>query len=261
MGPRALSILTPLRWDLADPLPDRASRLMALGPQEPPLVVQLAWQLASGEQAMAVDPFPVVLSQHLNGAELARLAAFRQPQDRWRHGLARVGLKLLLARVLGVEPLDLDIQSGHRGKPHLTPSSSVPSPPQFNGSHAGNLMVLALHPSLAVGVDTEQLDRRCDPARLASRVLSSQQLSVLDSWPEDQQRAFLLRQWCRLEAQLKCSGEGLAGLEALRKAQDPQSPNTNLMDLALPEGYCGALAWAPLPSQPLIRSNSASTAA
>ena len=56
---------------------------------------------------------------------------------------------------------------------------------------------------------------------------------------------------------------GLAGLEALRKTQDTQFPNTNLMDLALPEGYCGALAWAqpPSPPQPLMRSNSASTAA
>jgi hypothetical protein len=53
----------------------------------------------------------------------------------------------------------------------------------------------------------------------------------------------LLRQWCRLEAQLKCSGQGLAGLETLRQAKGGLDPALQVLDLALPAGYCGALAW------------------
>ena len=259
-----MTILTPLRWDLADPLPGRARRLLELAPGDPPLVLQLAWpDQAVGDQDTSTAPFPQAFSQHLNGTERTRLAAFRLPQDRWRHGLARSGLKWLLAQVLGVEPLTLEIQAGPRGKPYLAPSAAVPSPPQFNGSHAGELVLLALHPSQAVGVDTEKLDRRLDRQRLAPRLLSSLQLAELDRFPPDHQRALLLRQWCRLEAQLKCSGQGLAGLEALRQAQDTSPPGANLVDLALPAGYCGALAWdQPASSpQPLMRSNSASTAA
>ncbi len=257
----ALSIQTPLRWDLADPLPARAQLLMALGPQDPPIVVQLDWlQQAAAPQDPSVSPFPEALSQHLNAAERARLAAFRQPQDRWRHGLARSGLKLLLAEVLGVKPLAVDIQSGHRGKPYLAPTPALPVPPQFNGSHAGDLVLLALHPSQAVGVDTERLARHFNLERLASRLLSEQDHLALGLLPAQQQRAFLLAHWCRLEAQLKCSGLGLAGLDALGKGAD--SPPLNLLALALPEGYCGALAWAQPPIiQPLRRSNSASTAA
>ena len=238
--------------------------LMELGPDDPPLLVQLDWQdRPAWCQDTSGAPFPAALCHYLNATEFERLAAFRQPQDRWRHGLARAGLKRLLAQVLGVEPLTLEIQAGHRGKPYLAPSSAVPSPPQFNGSHAGELVLLALHPSQAVGVDTERLDRRFDRQRLAPRLLSSQQLGELDHLPPAQQRAVLLGQWCRLEAQLKCSGQGLAGLEALRQGLASRPPRANLVDLALPAGYCGALAWAQPPSspQPLMRSNSASTAA
>ena len=240
-----MTILSPLRWDLADPLPVRGRRLLELAPGDPPLVLQLDWRDQSLHgQPPPTAPFPEALSQQLNAAELTRLAAFRLPQDRWRHGLARSGLKRLLGQVLGVEPLTLEIQTGPRGKPYLAPSAALPSPPQFNGSHAGELVLLALHPSQAVGVDTEKLDRRLDQQRLAPRLLSSQQLAELDRLPKDYQRAVLLRQWCRLEAQLKCSGQGLAGLEALRQAQDASPPGAKLVDLALPAGYCGALAWA-----------------
>ena len=247
-----MTILTPLRWDLADPLPDRARRFLELAPGDPPLVVQLAWpeQAPGGGDTTSAAHLPHALSQHLNGAEQTRLAAFRLPQDRWRHGLARSGLKSLLAQVLGVESLTLEIEAGPRGKPYLAPSAAVPSPPQFNGSHAGDLVLLALHPSKAVGVDTERLDRRLDRQRLAPRLLSSQQQAELDRLPPDHQRAVLLGQWCRLEAQLKCSGQGLAGLEALRQNLASHTPRANLMDLALPAGYCGALAWAQPGSPP-----------
>ena len=240
-----MTIQSPLRWDLADPLPVRGRRLLELAPGDPPLVLQLDWRDQSLHgQPPPTAPFPDALSQQLNAAELTRLAAFRLSQDRWRHGLARSGLKRLLGQVLGVEPLTLEIQTGPRGKPYLAPSAALPSPPQFNGSHAGELVLLALHPSQAVGVDTEKLDRRLDQQRLAPSLLSSQQLAELDRLPKEHQRALLLRQWCRLEAQLKCSGQGLAGLEALRQAQDASPPGAKLVDLALPAGYCGALAWA-----------------
>jgi hypothetical protein len=89
-----LTILTPLRWDLADPLPEQASMLMELGPEDPPLVVQLDWPDLAGEvQDTSGAPFAAALSPYLNASEFERLAAFRQPQDRWRHGLARSGLK------------------------------------------------------------------------------------------------------------------------------------------------------------------------
>jgi phosphopantetheinyl transferase len=62
----------------------------------------------------------------------------------------------------------------------------------------------------------------------------------------------LLRQWCRLEAQLKCSGQGLAGLESLRQATGGRNPAQHLLDLGLPAGYCGALAWTrPISSEPV----------
>ena len=254
--------LAPLSWDLGDPIPDQARLVMGLAPGDPPLVVQLGWQVeAIGAMETGIGAIPQALSADLNPAELARLDSFRHPWDRWRHGLARAGLRRLLGQLLDTAPAALLFQVGRDGKPELAPSPRLPSPPQFNLSHAGELVLLALHPSQAVGVDGERLDRRCNLERLSPRLLTEQQLSDQASLPADQRHAFLLRQWCRLEAQLKCSGRGLAGLEALRQAQATRAPSTHLVDLALPAGYCGALAWAQAPLQPLMASNSASTEA
>ena len=235
---------------------------MGLAPGDPPLVMQLGWQVdAIGAMETGIGPLPPALLGDLNAAELARLDSFRHPWDRWRHGLARAGLRRLLGHLLATEPAALHFEAGRGGKPRLITSPRVPDPPQFNLSHAGELVLLALHPSQAVGVDGERLDRRCNLERLAPRLLTEQQRADQANLPADQRHAFLLRQWCRLEAQLKCSGKGLAGLEALRQAQANRAPSTKLVDLALPPGYCGALAWAQPPVQPLMRSNSASTEA
>ena len=166
-----------------------------------------------------------------------------QAQDRWRHALARSGLRILLGQLLGVQAASLVIQPDQQGKPQLVDGDARSMAPQFNLSHGGDLVLLALHPSQAVGVDGERLDRRCHPERLASRLLSASQQRELASLPAHQRREALLRQWCRLEAQLKCSGAGLAGLEALRQNKGGRDPAQHLVDLALPTGYCGALAW------------------
>ena len=48
---------------------------------------------------------------------------------------------------------------------------------------------------------------------------------------------------CRLTGGAKPYVMGLAGLEALRQAQGSRNPDLQLVELALPAGYCGALAW------------------
>jgi 4'-phosphopantetheinyl transferase len=174
-----------------------------------------------------------------------------QAQDRWRHALARSGLRILLGQLLGVQAASLVIQPDEQGKPQLVDGGARCMAPQFNLSHGGDLVLLALHPSQAVGVDGERLDRRCHPERLASRLLSASQQRELASLPAHKRREALLRQWCRLEAQLKCTGQGLAGLETLRQAQGGLNPALQVLDLALPAGYCGALAWTrPIKEKP-----------
>ena len=198
---------------------------------------------AQGQGPSPLEPLPRSLLDALGAADLARLRTMGQPLDRWRHGLARAGLRILLGQVLGIEAAKLNIQPDHQGKPQLVLGSTSPRGPQFNLSHGGDLVLLALHPSQAVGVDGERLDRRCHPERLASRLLGESQQRELASLPVEQRREALLRQWCRLEAQLKCSGQGLAGLESLRQARGGRNPAQHVLDLALPAGYCGALAW------------------
>lgn len=150
--------------------------------------------------------------------ERRRHDAFRLPADRQRFLLGRAGLRLLLGAWLQRAPEAVPLQNGPHGKPHC------PIGPAFNLSHSGDLILLAVHPH-PVGVDVEQLRPRRDWRGIARRVLTEQDLRILEALPQPQQPEAFLAAWCRLEARLKARGTGLAGLAQLRR-QERQGAQT-----------------------------------
>ena len=112
-------------------------------------------------------------------------------------------------------------------------------------SHSGDLILLALHRQHAVGVDVERHRPGLDWQPLADRWLPSPERHALEALPPGQRLAGFLQAWCRLEARLKARGCGLAGVEQLRRPQaDGQAvAGERLLDLQLPEGHHGAVAW------------------
>ena len=169
----------------------------------------------------------------LSPAERQRHAGYRLVADRDRFLLGRGLVREVLGRWLHIAPGDVVFELGQHGKPHC------PGGPEFNVSHSGDLILLALHPSRPVGVDVEQHRPGIDWPPIARRVFSSAQVEALFQGPSAQHGQAFLQGWCLLEAGLKASGLGFAGHSA---ASAPAQLPLNHWSVALPAGYCGALA-------------------
>ena len=225
----------PIDWRLGEELPSEALAALSRSRHDPPIVLSIQRHKLNVKQNLSF------FTGLLTADEQAHQAAFRRDEDRQRYLLGRAGIRILLANLLGLEPDTLLIKVGAHGKPELV-SISHGSPPHFNITHAGDLILLALHPSLAVGVDVENLDRSCRWDRLAQRVFCKEELAELEQLPPGQRSAKMLLFWCRLEAELKCLGHGLAGLEDRRRRQGKTVKGLAIWDLCFSLGYCGAVA-------------------
>ena len=173
----------------------------------------------------------------LSADERLRHGAYRRPADQARFLLARAGLRQLLGHWLGRPPRAIAIEADLRGKPRCTD----PGAPAFNGSHSGELILLAFHGSAEVGVDVEQARPHLPWEPIAVRCLSPGEVAELRALPLAKQASAFLTAWCRLEARVKASGVGLAGKGA--EAPDGAPPLAlRLWDVGVPEGYRAAVA-------------------
>lgn len=255
-------LLAPRRWRLEDEPPAAQGVLpsaMAGTDPHPPALLLIDRREPLRSERLAL------LSATLTADECQRLQAYRLADDRERFLLGRAGLRLLLGTWLQLAPQAVPLQPGPHGKPHC------PGGPGFNVSHSGDLILLALHPLRAVGVDVEQLRPGLDWQAIARRMLTAAEQRGLEALPEAERPEAFLAAWCRLEARLKARGDGLAGLERLREQQrwtersepvetagaglapmhDRPSENRTasgerLWDVAVPTGYRAAVALAPL---------------
>jgi len=229
-------VLIPVPW-----------RLLELPPDPPPLQELLLQSLD------ARDPLPEpvrgALAASLAPAEVQRWEALRLPEDRERFLRGRGALRRLLGAWRDEPPEAVPIGVGAHGKPCCVGG------PEFNLSHSGDLILLAVHQHRPVGVDVEQLRPGLVWRPIAQRVLPPAEWQALEvQWPpletlagaadsaeEAEGAEAFLAAWCRLEARLKAQGLGLAGLG------QPATAAVELWDVAVPPGYRAALALASVP--------------
>jgi hypothetical protein len=130
--------------------------------------------------------------------------------------------------VSGAFPEKLDLQRSPRGKPYVAPRAGQ-LPLNFNISHSGSVLLVALSRTADVGVDVERVRVVPEWRAIARRMFEPAVLDELlaDAGQDDGQddgRArgadngdAFVRHWCRLEAAVKATGEGLF-------AQDNRTP-------------------------------------
>jgi 4'-phosphopantetheinyl transferase len=160
--------------------------------------------------------------QLLSAEEQARAQRFI------RGGEAYVASRWLQRRLLGyytqTHPAELQLARTHRGKPYL-PENNL----QFNLSHSGRWVLLALAQGLAVGVDVEHpqsLRGFIDIANHYFHLDEQRWLQQLD--PVAQEHGFY-RLWTLKEALFKALGIGIAaGLESAAFQLTGHSPRVML---------------------------------
>jgi len=158
-------------------------------------------------QAALLEDWPAYWAV-LDDGERARAERFVVDQVKRRFVLSHAALRLILARRLGSDWRDIRYDTVANGKPCL--AGSAAGRPEFNMSHSGDLMVVALSADRPVGIDVEAW-RPIDRVRgLAETILAVRELAVFDGLSPEEASRVLLRLWTFKEALVKALGLGLS---------------------------------------------------
>ena len=146
------------------------------------------------------------LVRALDQGERARADGFRVERDRCRFVAGRGVLREILGRYADAAPSSLRFAYSGTGKPCLLPQSPV----QFNVSHSGERLVVAIARGRRLGVDVERHPSLATVDRVSHRVFSEAELKAIRSVDRSRQPAEFARLWARKEAYLKADGRGVA---------------------------------------------------
>lgn len=170
----------------------------------------------------------------LSGSEHARASRFHFERDRRRSVIGRGFTRTVLARYTGTAPADLEMGANPFGKPMLLGAASEW---QFNVSHSGALLLLAVTHQRAVGVDLEYMEHDAPLELLDMPHFSADDVQQIRSAPARQRTELFYQCWTRTEARLKAAGTGFAA-DHYEGAQKRWS----LHSLSPAPGYAAALA-------------------
>ena len=140
----------------------------------------------------------------LSNDEGDRADRFRFERHHQAFVIARAMLREVLASYVHLEAQDVSFVYGDHGKPAL--ASSVL---QFNASHSGDRIVVAVTRAAHVGVDVEH-HRPLEYLELAERFFSEWEIDVLRAAGPDDLVQMFFRCWTRKEAYVKARGHGLS---------------------------------------------------
>ena len=155
--------------------------------------------------------------------ERERAERFRVEAARRRFVLGRTLLRSELSLRVGGAPDALVLGVGPHGKPHLV-KPALDTPPCFNLSHSGDLVVLAIA-AVEVGADVECLRPVAGAEKLARRFFSSAECRAITGLSGAVRDRAFLRIWTQKEAYLKATGLGVGmRLREVEAEPDPQAP-------------------------------------
>ncbi len=172
----------------------------------------------------------------LSGDERARYAAYTNTVVARRFAIGRALLREIVACALGTSPERVPLREGVHGKPYLGRDNTGRAL-WFSVAHCEDLLVVALSRTSDVGVDLERARAIEQWERVADRVLAPCERSQLRCTVDAGEEAGVafLRHWCRVEAELKAIGCGIAGLEEHRAGKRPLGLRlADVTDLPLP---------------------------
>jgi 4'-phosphopantetheinyl transferase len=148
------------------------------------------------------------LQQILSPDERGRANRFHFEVDRRRGVIGRGYLRLLLGRILDLPANKLQFEYDEFGKPSLIPKQRPPL--QFNVSHSGGMILIAITIGREVGVDVERIRTDLDPVIIAARFFSAIEYKILTSLAGPARYEAFFACWTRKEAYLKARGVGLS---------------------------------------------------
>ena len=182
--------------------------------------------------------------------EITRADRFRVERPRHEFIIARATLRMLLGDALGADPKALEFEIGQFGKPSLKDHDI-----EFNVSHSGDVVLVAIGGTRPLGVDVEIEKTHRNFLRLAQRFFAPGEVQRLESVATKEQTAAFYRCWTRKEAYLKARATGITlGLDTfevaflpgeaeavVRTPADDAPENWNVYEIDAATGHAAAL--------------------
>lgn len=175
-----------------------------------------------------------------DGLQLFSLATPASPHRDGARQLVRNALREILAPLLGCAPTAVPLRSA----PGLPLRLDIPEGQiGLSVSHEAGLSLLAIHLHGPVGIDLLRVaDLPVDDTelqRLSMDYCGEEAPASLATLPKEARRQAFAQSWVKLEASLKCLGEGLTEWSPERQVM---LADCRIRELALPEGMVGAVA-------------------
>lgn len=200
----------------------------------------------------------------LDAEERRRAERFSRPGPRADFIRTRTILRQVLAGYLGCDPASLAFTLGPHGKPALAGTSL-----QFNASHSGGCLLIAVRWHDPVGVDVEAQRDVANAAAIARRFFTAAEASQIEALPAARQAEAFRALWTLKEAVVKAAGEALAyhldRIEAALGADgqarfvawhgmDERRQAWSIFPFSPSPGFTATLATAPLAQAPRLLS-------
>jgi len=160
----------------------------------------------------------------LSAEERQKAERFYFQADRERHVVGRALVRVLLGRLLAIKPDEIEFRYSEAGKPSLVGAQNS-ADYQFNVSHSGDLILVAVTARRAIGVDVERIREDVELDAIAARFFSQRERADLAAVSPDQRRGAFFACWSRKEAFIKATGAGLGRpLDAFDVSVRPDEP-------------------------------------
>ena len=141
----------------------------------------------------------------LTDDEIERAERFHFIMDKNRYIAGRTLARKTIRSILKTDS-ELIFKEGRNKKPELSVTPST----QFNISHSGDWVVVALTWNAPLGIDVEKLDTAKDFEGLGRRVMTDSEYAQFLDKKTKQQSELFYSLWVRKEAVLKCMGTGFS---------------------------------------------------
>jgi 4'-phosphopantetheinyl transferase len=188
------------------------------------------WKIRTGVDGASLAELSSLLSRH----ESERAGRLRHQHHRERYIRTHAALRSILASYLRIEAQRIVFHYSCAGKPRVEEAETGV---EFNLTTSGDLALLAISDTEAVGVDCEQVRARRDLQAIAERMFSPEEASRLAATaPEYRLQQFHLS-WTALEAGVKADGRGLS------RRREPAAQGALDIEHCIPEpGFIAAVA-------------------
>ncbi len=147
------------------------------------------------------------LLQRLSPSEQKRVGALLEEKAVRQYIVSRAMQRQLLSSYVGGSPSDIQFGIVAMGKPTLSRPNDIGL--QFNTTHSGRLVVIAVTKDRDVGVDVEQVRPIPRALKVAKRCYSPTEFSALENLDGDELDRAFLATWVSREGTAKARGDSV----------------------------------------------------